>query len=857
VSFLSSNGLYSLGGTVSIQVTYSENVLVAGGTPTLLLETGSTDRSAVYASGSGTPTLTFTYTVQSGDMSADLDTHASAPQISLQGATIQDEGGNDASLTMAGTSLATNKAIVIDSSAPVAPVILVPATASVTTNASSLTISGTCVSGATVNLTGSDTQSMTCSASAFSFSVSKSADATYSFALTQTDSNGTSGQASVQWVRDATGPSVSSVTSSSANGTYNTGDSIAIQVIYDEALVLSGAGTPTLLLETGGTDRSATFVSASGSTLNFSYTVQAGDSSADLDTHASAPQITLNGRTLRDAAGNDASLTMAGSSLATNKSLVVSGTLPAPTVSSVSPSTSTNPEEGGDTLTILGTGFAAGATVTLVSGGTTLTCGSPSVNTGTQTITCTTPTPPASGAYDVVVTNTDAQSGSQASAFTYSNFCSAYGSQTPWAGSQETPSKGGDGSSGDPFKVCTYTQFNNMRNFMTAATGKSFKLMADIDVIGQSFTSISTVGTNCGDSSAFIAGSLDGNSKKVSNLTVPLFGSICRGASVKNLTLENPVISMSANNGLGALARGWYPNSVQTIEGVHVVGGSVTNTTGELTGGMIGEAASENPGVGGYVIKNCSSSASVEGVSHVGGLIGRLGSGHTVQDSYATGNVTVSTQNGGGFVGDISAYATGNTVIERCYATGNVGPKASSSASNFGGFVGSTGSGGSLITIRRCFATGSVGSVTKFGAGGFVVNLTANSTIENSYTTSSTASQSGVGGFVQYMTGGTIQKCYGNGPISTTDNNPNSKGGFSHNKSGGTYSGNYWDTELTGLSSATGQGSGTGATGLTTSQMQDSANFSGWDFSTIWQLPTATSGPTTGAPVLRGVTPGY
>ena len=39
----------------------------------LTLETGATDRDATYASGSGTDTLTFDYTVQAGDTASDLD----------------------------------------------------------------------------------------------------------------------------------------------------------------------------------------------------------------------------------------------------------------------------------------------------------------------------------------------------------------------------------------------------------------------------------------------------------------------------------------------------------------------------------------------------------------------------------------------------------------------------------------------------------------------------------------------------------------------------------------------------------------------------------------------------------------
>ena len=60
-------------------------------------------------------------------------------------------------------------------------------------------------------------------------------------------------------------------------------------------------GTPTLALNDGGT---ATYVSGSGSNaLVFSYTVAAGQSTADLALAASNA-IALNGATIRDAAGN-------------------------------------------------------------------------------------------------------------------------------------------------------------------------------------------------------------------------------------------------------------------------------------------------------------------------------------------------------------------------------------------------------------------------------------------------------------------------------------------------------------------------------------------------------------------------
>jgi large repetitive protein len=105
------NGAYQTGGTVSIQVSFSEIVNVTG-TPKLLLNSGGT---ANYQSGSGGLTLTFGYTIGANDNTTDLD----ATSINLNGGAIADVATNAASLTLptgaSAGSLATNKDIVITS----------------------------------------------------------------------------------------------------------------------------------------------------------------------------------------------------------------------------------------------------------------------------------------------------------------------------------------------------------------------------------------------------------------------------------------------------------------------------------------------------------------------------------------------------------------------------------------------------------------------------------------------------------------------------------------------------------------------------------------------------------------------
>ena len=60
------------------------------GTPQLTLNDGAV---ANYASGSGTTTLTFNYTVAAGQNTADLD-YASTTALALNGGTIEQAAGN-------------------------------------------------------------------------------------------------------------------------------------------------------------------------------------------------------------------------------------------------------------------------------------------------------------------------------------------------------------------------------------------------------------------------------------------------------------------------------------------------------------------------------------------------------------------------------------------------------------------------------------------------------------------------------------------------------------------------------------------------------------------------------------------
>ena len=128
---------------------------------------------------------------------------------------------------------------------------------------------------------------------------------------------------------DTTAPTVTSVAASGTGitagaGDLNAGKVVTLTVNLSEAVTVAG-GTPTLTLNDGGT---ATYTGGSGtSALTFSYTVAAGQNTADLTVTA----VNLNGATVKDGAGNAANLTGA----ATNPSGTLQIDTTAPTVTSV------------------------------------------------------------------------------------------------------------------------------------------------------------------------------------------------------------------------------------------------------------------------------------------------------------------------------------------------------------------------------------------------------------------------------------------------------------------------------------------------------------------------------------------
>jgi hypothetical protein len=169
----------------------------------------------------------------------------------------------------------------------------------------------------------------------FSYSIT-SGDGTYGWIAvaigggsTETDppAGGTSPEAS-PLILDTVAPTVTDVTSTAPDETYRVGQVIPVTVTFSE--VVNVTGTPQLTLATGGAGTAVDYTSGSGTaTLTFNYTVAAGDSSADLD-YVATNSLALNSGTIKDAGGNDATLTLpapgAAGSLGANKNIVIDTT---------------------------------------------------------------------------------------------------------------------------------------------------------------------------------------------------------------------------------------------------------------------------------------------------------------------------------------------------------------------------------------------------------------------------------------------------------------------------------------------------------------------------------------------------
>ncbi|WP_343587055.1 YDG domain-containing protein, partial [Herbaspirillum sp.] len=416
----------------------------------------------------------------------------------------------------------------------------------------------------------------------------------------------------------------------------------------------------------------------------------------------------------------------------------------------------------------------------------------------------------------------------------------------------------------------------------TANLAKNYVLGSNIDASATSGWNSNAGFTPIGNSTTNFTGNFDGLGHTISGLTINLpgqggiglFGFAGAGSVIRNIGVLGG--SVTGHDTVGGLVGA---NFGGTISNSHATGAISTGVNGGTSGGLAGfnsgaisnsyatgtiSGGSTNSSLGGLVgnnsgsINNSYATGAVNALIsslYIGGLVGS--NSGTISNSYATGTVGLGTVTGIGQIGGLVGYFTSG-IINNSYATGTV--NGGSGGSYVGGLVGDKING----SISNSYATGAVSGHTYVG--GLAGSNPSGSQISNSYATgtvSGDANSSNVGGLVgfngvtisnSYATGavsgttyvgglagvsnGTISNSYSTGAVSGSSG----VGGLLGASNSSTVSNSYWNTTTSGQSTSAG---GLGS-GLTTSQMLQQSNFSGWDFSNTW---ISYSGQT--APLLR------
>ncbi len=317
---------YGLAQQLEFTANFSESVEVTG-TPRIQINIGGTTRYATYVSGSSSAALLFRYTIVGGD--ADNDGIGMISPLELNGGTIQDGASNNSSLTY---SLPVTSGVLVDTTAPTISGITAPADG--TYNASQ-TLDFTATFSEAVVIGGIPRLTLTVGASTrYANYQSGTGTNTIIFRYTPTpgdvDTNGIALASPVDLnagsIRDlASNNSTLTFTPPStvlinvdtvaptilsrtwpANATYIAGQNLDFSFTFSENVTVSG--TPRVAFTAGVITKYAGYLSGTGTTtLNFRYTVQAGD--FDGDGIIMISPLELNGGTLRDVALNNATLT--------------------------------------------------------------------------------------------------------------------------------------------------------------------------------------------------------------------------------------------------------------------------------------------------------------------------------------------------------------------------------------------------------------------------------------------------------------------------------------------------------------------------------------------------------------------
>ena len=371
-----------------------------------------------------------------------------------------------------------------------------------------------------------------------------------------------------------------------------------------------------------------------------------------------------------------------------------------------------------------------------------------------------------------------------------------------WDGSVAESFAGGKGTKDDPYQIATGSQLAyfakrvNAEEYGEKYADTYFELTEDIDLGGKEWTPVGETVADLimGGHEYFVfSGNFDGNGYIIKNLTIgtetsPYSGDVCglfgaTSGTIEDVVLENVSINYVGGNHssgygfrMGGALVGYSMGDIVncTVIGLDMKAGSdgsyvALNSIGGLVGIQDGDTTVSHSRVSGKIEESTKK-------GNVGGFVGTLAKGSSAK--YCGADVSVEvTGNGrgiavGGFVGIGNGVTIDETLIENCYATGNI-----TGAEYAGGFVGNI----SGLNISNCYAKGDVSNCF-VGASFMGTDAASNNyygTVKNCYATglvSDISSSAYAFAMQDTMNRSTIQNCYYN--IQNTAKNTESAASF-------------------------------------------------------------------------------
>lgn len=213
---------------------------------------------------------------------------------------------------LAGNVTSLNRSFIRDTAAPA--ITQTTQSSPYYTNTNSVSFGGACESGITINVTGADTSTTTCTGGIWSYTATpQSSDASRTYTFTQTDAAGNAGTVSATWVRDTIAPNL---TFTSSSIFLTSGNSVSFYGSCESGLSITISGAATSSVSCIGGTWSYTASQSIDNTYNYTFT----------ETDYAGNTSTLNGSWTRSTSGPIITINESSPQITKSGSLLMTGT---------------------------------------------------------------------------------------------------------------------------------------------------------------------------------------------------------------------------------------------------------------------------------------------------------------------------------------------------------------------------------------------------------------------------------------------------------------------------------------------------------------------------------------------------